>query len=152
MALKIGAKAPEINLKSTNGKRFILSDDMKGKPCIIYFYPKDFTPGCTEEACTFRDSFSEFRDLNIDIFGISRDTITSHLKFKAQHKLPFELLSDIDGKVCKAYDALVPIIGLPKRVTYLLDTNHKIVAVYQDMFGARKHIETMLKEMNSANR
>ena len=78
MALKIGTKAPEINLKSTNGKRFILSDEMKGKPCIIYFYPKDFTPGCTEEACTFRDAFSEFRDLEVDVFGISRDTIASH--------------------------------------------------------------------------
>jgi peroxiredoxin Q/BCP len=152
MALKVGSTAPEINLKSTDGERFILSETMSGKPCIIYFYPKDFTPGCTEEACTFRDSFSEFRNLNIDVFGISRDTIASHLKFKAQHKLPFELLSDIDGKVCKAYDALVPIIGLPKRVTYLLNAKHKIVAVYQDMFGARKHIEKMLKEMNSANR
>ena len=151
MALKIGTKAPEINLKSTNGKRFILSDEMKGKPCIIYFYPKDFTPGCTEEACTFRDAFSEFRDLEVDVFGISRDTIASHLKFKAAHNLPFELLSDMDGKICKAYDALVPIIALPKRVTYLLDENHSVAAVYQDMFGAKKHIEKMLKEMNSAN-
>ncbi|PIQ48264.1 MAG: peroxiredoxin [Cytophagales bacterium CG12_big_fil_rev_8_21_14_0_65_40_12] len=152
MALKIGTTAPEINLKSTNGKRFILSDEMKGKPCIIYFYPKDFTPGCTEEACTFRDAFSEFRDLEVDVFGISRDTIASHLKFKAAHNLPFELLSDLDGKVCKAYDALVPIIALPKRVTYLLDENHSVAAVYQDMFGAKKHIEKMLKEMKSANR
>jgi thioredoxin-dependent peroxiredoxin len=152
MALKVGSTAPNINLKSTDGERFILSEKMKGKPCIIYFYPKDFTPGCTEEACTFRDAFSEFRNLNIDVFGISRDTVSSHLKFKAQHKLPFELLSDIDGKVCKAYDALVPIIGLPKRVTYLLDANHLIAAVYQDMFGAKKHIEKMLKEMKSANR
>lgn len=152
MALKIGTKAPEINLKSTNGKRFILSDEMKGKPCIIYFYPKDFTPGCTEEACTFRDAFSEFRDLEVDVFGISRDTIASHLKFKAAHNLPFELLSDLDGKTCKAYDALVPIIALPKRVTYLLDENHSVAAVYQDMFGAKKHIEKMLKEMKSANR
>ena len=152
MALKVGAKAPEINLKSTNGKRFILSDEMKGKPCIIYFYPKDFTPGCTEEACTFRDAFSEFRDLEVDVFGISRDTIASHLKFKAAHNLPFELLSDLDGKICKAYDALVPIIALPKRVTYLLDENHSVAAVYQDMFGAKKHIEKMLKEMKSANR
>lgn len=152
MALKIGTKAPEINLKSTNGKRFILSDEMKGKPCIIYFYPKDFTPGCTEEACTFRDAFSEFRNLEVDVFGISRDTIASHLKFKAAHNLPFELLSDLDGKICKAYDALVPIIALPKRVTYLLDENHSVAAVYQDMFGAKKHIEKMLKEMKSANR
>uniref|UniRef100_UPI004048ACC0 peroxiredoxin n=1 Tax=Roseivirga sp. TaxID=1964215 RepID=UPI004048ACC0 len=152
MALRVGAKAPEINLKSTNGKRFILSDDMSGKPCIIYFYPKDFTPGCTEEACTFRDAFSKFRDLEVDVFGISRDTVATHIKFKAAHNLPFELLSDLDGKVCKAYDALVPIIALPKRVTYLLDEKHSIAAVYQDMFGAKKHIEKMLNQMKSANR
>jgi peroxiredoxin Q/BCP len=152
MALKIGSKAPDINLKSTSGARFNLAEDMKGKPCVIYFYPKDFTPGCTEEACTFRDAFSEFRNLEVAVFGISRDNINSHMKFKEQHKLPFELLSDLDGKICKAYDALVPIIGLPKRVTYLLNEHHTIVAVYQDMFGARKHIENMIKEMKSANR
>jgi peroxiredoxin Q/BCP len=152
MALKIGSKAPKIDLKSTTGARYILSEEMKGKPCVIYFYPKDFTPGCTEEACTFRDAFADFLDLDVAVFGISRDTISSHIKFKEQHKLPFELLSDLDGKVCKAYDALVPFIGLPKRVTYLLDQHHTIVAVYQDMFGARKHIEKMLKEMKSTNR
>lgn len=151
MALSVGTKAPEINLRSTSGSQFILSKEMKGKPCIIYFYPKDFTPGCTEEACTFRDAFSEFRNLKVSVFGISRDTISSHIKFKQQHNLPFELLSDLDGKVCRAYDALVPFIGIPKRVTYLLDADHKVAAVYQDMFGARKHIEKMLKEMKSTN-
>ncbi len=151
MALKKGVKAPEIRLKSTSGQIFSLKDDMEGTSCIIYFYPKDFTPGCTAEACSFRDAFSEFRNLDIPVFGISRDSIKSHLKFKEAHNLPFELLSDPSGKVCKAYDALVPVIGIPKRVTYLLDSDHKILAAYQDMFGARQHIDQMIKKSKEAN-
>ncbi|WP_323758217.1 peroxiredoxin [Roseivirga sp.] len=151
MALKIGSKAPEIKLKSTSGKPFDLNKDLKGKPCIIYFYPKDFTPGCTEEACTFRDAFSDFRDLDVTVIGISKDSISSHQKFKKEHNLPFELLSDPTGKVCKSYDALIPLIKVPKRITYLLDPKHNVVAEYQDMFGAKKHIEVMLKKMKSTN-
>lgn len=151
MALKKGTKAPEIRLKSTSGKEFSLKDDMAKTSCIIYFYPKNFTPGCTEEACSFRDAFAEFRNLEIPVFGISRDSVKSHLKFKETHNLPFELLSDVSGKVCKAYDALVPVIGIPKRVTYLLDSEHKVIASYQDMFGARKHIDQMIKKSKEAN-
>lgn len=151
MALKTGTKAPNIKLQSTSGKEFSLKDDMSNTSCIIYFYPKNFTPGCTEEACNFRDAFSEFRDLDIPVFGISRDSIKSHLKFKKAHNLPFELLSDSSGKVCKAYDALVPLLGIPKRVTYLLDQKHNVLASYQDMFGARKHIEQMIKKSKEAN-
>jgi len=152
MALQIGSKAPNIKLESTSGKTFNLGIDLKNKPCIVYFYPKDFTPGCTEEACTFRDAFSEFRDMEIDVLGVSKDSISSHQKFKQQHNLPFELLSDPTGNVCKAYDALVPIIRVPKRITYLLDHDHKVSAVYQDMFGAKKHIQKMLEEMKSTNK
>ncbi|MGW8121940.1 peroxiredoxin [Roseivirga echinicomitans] len=151
MALKIGIKAPAIKLKSTSGKIFDLSSDLQNKPCIIYFYPKNFTPGCTEEACTFRDAFSDFRGLDVAVLGVSKDSIESHQKFKKEHNLPFELLSDPTGAVCKAYDALVPLIKVPKRITYLLDAEHKVAAVYQDMFGAKKHIEFMLQKMKSAN-
>ena len=151
MPLKNGTKAPEIDLESTSGDRFVLSKNMAGKPCIIYFYPKDFTPGCTEEACTFRDEFSEFRNLDVPVFGISRDSIKSHLKFKEQHNLPFELLSDPKGAVCKKYDALVPVIGIPKRLTYLIDQQGNIAASYQDMFGAANHISEMIKFLKDAN-
>lgn len=151
MALKIGSKAPNIKLQSTSGKTFNLDVDLKDKPCIVYFYPKDFTPGCTEEACTFRNAFSELRGLEVNVIGISKDSISSHQKFKKQHNLPFELLSDPEGVACKAYDALIPIIGIPKRITYLLDADHRVSAVYQDMFGAKKHVEKMLEKMKSAN-
>lgn len=145
MAIKIGKKAPDFSLPSTSGKDFKLSKDFFGKSCIIYFYPKDFTGGCTAQACEFRDEFETFRDLDIPIVGISRDDMATHNRFKKAYQLPFELLSDTDGKVCKAYDALVPILGLPKRITYLLDEGHVVKDVFQDMFNAKGHIKKMLE-------
>ena len=99
MALKNGDKAPDFTLPGTSGENFELSGNL---PCIIYFYPKDFTRGCTEQACSFRDGFTQLRDLNINVYGISRDAIHTHLKFQKKLNLPFELLSDTQGKYAKA--------------------------------------------------
>ncbi|WP_339717578.1 peroxiredoxin [Cyclobacterium amurskyense] len=145
MGLRIGQKAPDFTLPSTSGSDFKLSKDFFGKACIIYFYPKDFTGGCTAQACEFRDQFDEFRDLDLPVIGISRDDMETHLRFKKANKLPFELLSDTSGEVCKKYDALVPIIGIPKRITYLLDKGHVIKDEFQDMFNAKAHIKKMLE-------
>ncbi|MBX2842307.1 MAG: peroxiredoxin [Flammeovirgaceae bacterium] len=149
MALKINQKAPDFTLFSTKGKAFNLSRDMQGKPCIIYFYPKNFTPGCTKEACGFRDARSIFEELDIPIFGISRDSKESHLKFRENYKLPYHLLSDENGQVCRAYKALIPFLGIPKRITYLLDKNHKIVGVYESMFDAYGHIKEMIDKLQN---
>jgi peroxiredoxin Q/BCP len=148
MALHIGDDAPNFTLPSTAGNNFNLAQDLKDTACILYFYPKDFTPGCNAEACEFRDHFENFREVDIPVFGISTDSIPTHLKFKAKYGLPFELLSDQDGKVTKAYDAIIPILKLAKRTTYLLGKDHKIKAVYNEMFGARNHIKAMLDEVN----
>ena len=150
MALKKGTKAPEIKLKSTDGSEFSLSRDMAGKPCIIYFYPKDFTPGCTKEACSFRDNIDFFKNLDVTILGVSRDSVAQHEKFKARYKLPYELLSDMSGKVSKAYDAYVPFLGISKRITYLIDANGKIAAVYSNLLGAEKHIKEMINKLKRA--
>lgn len=147
MALSVGTLAPDFTLPATCGRNLTLSKDLADRPCVLYFYPKDFTPGCTQEACTFRDEFAVFRNLDITIWGISRDSVATHQKFKQTYRLPFELLSDLGGFVCKAYDALVPLIGIPKRVSYLLDKEHKIVAVYQDFFRAEAHIKAMLSQI-----
>lgn len=147
MALSLGAKAPDFTLPATSNKKLTLSQDLQGKAVILYFYPKDFTGVCTAEACEFRDQFEAFRELDIPVFGISRDDIPTHEKFKKAHRLPFELLSDESGKVCKAYDALIPLIKMPKRVTYLLDQEHKIAGVFSDMFESKGHIESMLKKL-----
>lgn len=147
MALKIGTKAPKFNLPSTNGKSFDLSKDWAGKPGIIYFYPKDFTGGCTKEACDFRDQFAEFRNLELEVVGISLDDIPTHIRFKAANRLPFELLADVDGVVAKKYDAKVPFINMTKRITYFLDSEHIIRAVYDDFFAGDKHVQEILKQL-----
>jgi thioredoxin-dependent peroxiredoxin len=148
MALALGAKAPDFTLLSTSDKKLSLSGDLSGKAVILYFYPKDFTGVCTAEACEFRDQFEVFRELDIPVFGISRDNIATHKKFKKAYNLPFELLSDETGKVCKAYDALIPLIKMPKRVTYLVDQEHKIAGVFSDMFESKGHIDSMLQKLS----
>jgi len=147
MALSSGAIAPDFSLPATTVGEISLSKDLGGKSVILYFYPKDFTPGCTTEACEFRDQFAAFRDLDIPIFGISRDSLSSHEKFKKIHNLPFELLADESGKVCKAYDALLPLFKMPTRVTYLLDSNHRIAGVFQGLFENKAHVAAMIKQL-----
>ena len=139
-------KAPDFELESTSGEVFKLSDHA-GEPIIFFFYPKNFTKVCTAEVCEFRDAFSEFRDLNVKVVGVSQDTIASHHKFKEENRLPFELLSDPKGKVAKLYKATIPVIGMNRRVTYLLDKELKVKAVYENMFTAGQHVKEMIKEM-----
>ncbi|WP_457651184.1 peroxiredoxin [Rhodocaloribacter sp.] len=149
MALLPGSDAPDFTLPSTSGRDFTLSRDAAGQVCILYFYPKDFTPGCTREACTFRDQFALFRKASVPVYGISRDDIETHRRFKAEHHLPFDLLADVDGGVCAKYEALLPLIRIPKRITYLLDAEHRIAAVYEDLFGAAGHIDAMLAHLTT---
>lgn len=146
MALKEQQKAPDFDLESTSGNRFKLSEQL-GKPIILFFYPKNFTKVCTAEVCEFRDAFSEFRDLNVKVVGISQDSIASHHKFKKENKLPFELLSDPNGKVAKLFKATVPLIGMNRRVTYLLDKELRVKAVYENMFTADKHVKEMINQL-----
>ena len=148
MPLQIHQIAPDFTLPSTQGKDFTLRQDLANQPGIVYFYPKNFTKVCTQEACSFRDAFSVFRELDITVLGISQDSIQSHHKFKQEYELPFELLSDAEAKVAKAYKAVVPLVGMTRRVTYLIDRDHRIVAVYDNMFSAEKHIKKMIAKLN----
>lgn len=143
MPLALQQQAPDFALPSTSGNIFRLSETMKGQPCILYFYPKDFTPGCTREACEFRDQFAEFKGLDIAVVGISRDSVATHLRFKETYRLPFELLADERGEAASLYKATIPLLPLTRRITYLLDRNHRIASVYESMFGAGKHISAM---------
>lgn len=147
MPLKIGEIAPDFNLPSTSEEKLSLSKNYKGKPLILFFYPKDFTKVCTAEACEFRDEFGVFKGLGIDVLGVSRDDMATHQRFKKEYQLPFELLSDESGKVCKSYDALIPLIKMPKRVTYLIDQEGKIAGIYSDMFESRGHVEAMIRKL-----
>lgn len=146
MALKVGQKAPLFKLPSTSGTDFEL-ENQKGNHTLVYFYPKDFTPGCTAEACSFNDNIAVFNNLKCKVVGISTDSISSHKKFKENFNLDFELLSDVSGKVSKQYDSLIPILKSSKRITYLVSPDLKILAVFNSLFNAKKHVTEMVKEV-----
>jgi peroxiredoxin Q/BCP len=104
MSLAVGDKAPDFTLPADGGGEVSLKA-LKGKTVVLYFYPRDDTPGCTTEACAFRDALPDFSKVKATVIGVSKDTVASHDKFKTKFKLPFPLASDADGKVCEAYGA-----------------------------------------------
>ncbi len=126
MPLSVGAQAPDFTVKDAEGKTVSLSD-FAGKTVVLYFYPKDDTPGCTKEAQSFRDNYAEYQDKEMVVLGVSRDDEASHKLFKEKYGLPFTLLADIDGAITKAYD--VDGGGYAKRVTYVIDGTGKITYV-----------------------
>jgi peroxiredoxin Q/BCP len=136
MTLAVGDKAPDFTLPTDGGGKISLKS-LKGKPVVLYFYPKDDTSGCTAEACAFRDATPDFSQVKAEIVGISRDSVTSHDKFKKKYKLPFPLASDEDGKVCEAYGTWVEksmygrkYMGI-ERSTFLIDGKGMIRAIWR---------------------
>lgn len=127
MALAVGTIAPAFTVKDTNGNTVSLSD-FAGKTVVLYFYPKDDTPGCTKEACSFRDATDEYKNKDIVVLGVSTDTEASHKKFTEKYSLSFPLLADVDKAITNAYD--VDGGGYAKRVTYIIDGSGKIAQVY----------------------
>ncbi len=133
--MKAGDKAPDFELSDTNGRKIKLSD-FKGKKVVLYFYPKDMTIGCTIEACSFRDNYSKFKKAGIEILGVSADDGNSHQKFTDKYKLPFTLLSDEDGKICKKYRVWKEKSFLGKkfmgieRTTFVIDEKGKIEKIF----------------------
>lgn len=127
MSLSVGTTAPSFTVKDTNGNTVSLSD-FAGKTVVLYFYPKDDTPGCTKEACSFRDSYGEYQGKDVAVLGVSMDDEASHQQFTSKFSLPFLLLADTDGSITKAYD--VDGGGYAKRVTYVIDGSGKISHVY----------------------
>ena len=141
MEVKEGDMFPDFKLKADDGKEVSLSD-LKGKKSVVYFYPKDDTPGCTKEACSFRDSINSFESQRIPVFGISVDSIESHKKFKNKYSIPFTLLSDSDKKVI-AKLGIKSILGVASRVTFISDENGKILKIYPKV-SPDKHAEEIL--------
>jgi peroxiredoxin Q/BCP len=133
--LEVGKKAPDFTLKDQDGNKRKLSD-YKGKPVVLYFYPKDDTPGCTTEACSFRDNFGMFKRKGIEVLGVSIDNEKSHVKFREKYNLPFTLLSDTDKKVVDKYGVWVEknMYGKKKwgtaRKTFLIDEDGKIKHIF----------------------
>lgn len=145
MELKIGDKIPNFKAKDSNGNDFDSQTLVGIKPLVIYFYPKDNTPGCTAQACGFRDQYEDFKDLGADVIGISSDSIASHQEFTKHYKLPFILLSDPDQKIRKLFGVHSRIFGLlPGRVTYIIDKNGVVQMIFDSML-ATKHIAKALE-------
>jgi peroxiredoxin Q/BCP len=148
MPIEQGISAPDFELLDETGILRRLSD-FQGKPLVLYFYPKDDTPGCTTEACNFRDDYSGYKRAGVAILGISPDSVNSHSKFKRKYNLPFPLLSDTDHKICEKYG----VWGLKKfmgreymgvlRITFLIDAGSKIVRVFENVRPADHSAEVL---------
>ena len=143
MTLSVGTIAPTITTTDDEGNSISLSD-FAGKIVVLYFYPKDDTPGCTKQAQSFRDNFAEYQDKDMIVLGVSMDDQASHQQFKEKYGLPFKLLVDSDGAITKAYD--VDGGGYAKRVTYIIDGNGTITHV-DDNVNTSTHATDVLNSI-----
>lgn len=148
LGLANGDKAPDFTAKNQDGKEVHLSDYL-GKPVLLYFYPKDDTPGCTKEACSFRDEYSKFQKMGAVILGISRQDAKSHQAFRAKYHLPFDLLTDKDGNLAKSYGVgLMPIVGYHKRESALISADGKLIQFYPDV-DPSKHTAQVFQDLQN---
>ncbi|XP_009609855.1 peroxiredoxin Q, chloroplastic [Nicotiana tabacum] len=144
-----GIVPPPFTLKDQDGKSVSLSK-FKGKPVVVYFYPADETPGCTKQACAFRDSYEKFKKAGAEVVGISGDDPASHKAFAKKYRLPFTLLCDEGNKVRKEWGIPGDLFGtLPGRQTYVLDKNGVVQLIYNNQFQPEKHIDETLKLLQS---
>jgi len=151
--LEVGDKIPEFSLVNQDGKIVNIADFLGKKNLVIYFYPKDDTPGCTKEACSFRDEFEVFSDLNAMVFGISGDSPESHRNFIAKYKLPFTLLSDKEDQVRKQFGVNGNYLGLiPGRVTFVVDKEGVVRFVFDSQSKAIKHVEEAKRVLFELNK
>lgn len=148
MTLKVGDKAP--NFKGETDKGPISLKDLKGSRVVLYFYPKDDTPGCTLEACAFRDTLPRFKKMDARILGVSKDTLEKHAKFAKKYELPFTLVSDSDGGICDSFGVWVEksmygkkYMGI-ERATYLIDETGIIRSIWRKV-KVTGHVEEVLK-------
>ncbi len=144
--LVVGSSVPTFELNDQNGKLFNLDSVLGNKNLVIYFYPKDDSPGCTKEACSFRDQFEVFADADALIIGISAQSVESHFDFAQKHRLNYTLLSDSGNKVRKLFGVPSNLFGLiPGRVTYVIDKKGKVVYMFNSQIKAEKHVEEALR-------
>ena len=153
MSVKEGGKAPAFSMP-TDGDGKLALKDLKGRPVILYFYPKDSTPGCTTEACDFRDLTPDFSKIDAEIVGVSKDSVKRHDNFKAKHELPFSLVSDEDGDVCERYGVWVvknmygrKFMGI-ERATFLIDAKGVVRKIWRKV-KVKGHAEDVLEAVKA---
>jgi thioredoxin-dependent peroxiredoxin len=142
-----GQPAPDFELPDADGKRVKLSSFRGKKAVVLYFYPKDDTPGCTAEACSFRDSYEDFQEAGAEVIGVSSDSAASHGKFAKRHKLPFTLLSDAKGEVRKLYGVPTTLGLLPGRVTFVIDREGVVRHEFNSQLLATRHVSEALEAL-----
>lgn len=147
----IGNKAPLFLLKDQSANQVRLEDYIGKQTIIIYFYPKDFTPGCIAEACQFRDDYGDFEEKSVRIFGISSDSIKTHKRFAKKYALPFQLLSDPGNKVRESYGAKTNNPFFQGRITFVIDKHGIIVERFRSQMMAKKHVTVALKAIQNIN-
>lgn len=150
--LEVGDTIPLFSLQDQNGDVVHIQDKLNDGPVVIYFYPKDDTPGCTKEACSFRDSYTAFTDEGVTVIGISSDSPEDHKAFAEKYQLPFLLLSDINKEVRKAFGVKGDLFGLiPGRVTFVVDSNGVVHHVFDSQTRAEAHITESLEAIRNLN-
>lgn len=138
--LQVGTKAPAFEGRDQRGNTVKSADLLAKGPVILYFYPKDFTPGCTKEACMFRDAFEDLEGLGASVVGVSMDSEASHQKFAQEHRLPFSLLSDPDRALAKKYDIVRPLGLGANRVTFVIAKDGTIRGAFHHELSMSKHV------------
>jgi peroxiredoxin Q/BCP len=145
-ALQIGDLCPTFSLPDSQGKEVQIESYLGKKILILFFYPKDDTPGCTKEACAFRDAYADFLELGCEVFGISSDSAVAHEAFQNKHRLPYNLLSDQQKKVRQQFGVPGNLFGLiPGRVTYIVGLDQRIAGIFNSQTNPVGHIEEALK-------
>jgi peroxiredoxin Q/BCP len=146
----VGDVAPDFTLPSQSGEEVSLGDFLGRKRAIVlFFYPKDDTPGCTKEACSFRDGYEQFEKLEAEVIGISSDSVKSHERFVEKHGLPFVLLSDEGDQVRKLYGVPNTLGLFPGRVTYVIDKEGVVRHVFSSQLGVTRHVEQALEALEA---
>jgi len=148
--VEVGSKIPEFVLLDQNGNEFDIKSVLGKKNLVIYFYPKDDTPGCTKEACSFRDQYEDFKDVDAEVIGISSDDVESHKNFAEKYQLSFTLLSDTDGKVRKMFGVPTNLLGMiPGRVTYVVNKEGKVILLFNSQTKAEQHVTEALEVLKN---
>lgn len=152
MAIQEGDKCPSFTLKDQHGEAFDVDKAIGKDNLVIYFYPKDDSPGCTKQACSFRDSFEDLKEAGARVVGISSDDEKSHKKFAEKHNLPFTLLADSQKKVRKLFGVPTNLLGfIPGRVTYIIDKKGIVRGVFNSQMNFDQHVPEALKVLEKIN-
>lgn len=143
--MKIGDTLPPFSLNDADGKLRSSDEFLKGKHLVLFFYPKNNTAGCTAEVCAFRDVYQDFLDAGCDVIGVSGDTVASHALFADKHRLPYPILSDVQGTLRKAMQVPKKLFGIiPGRVTYIFNPVGQLIHITNDLMDAVKHVKEAL--------